>query len=887
MHKGKLLRQRFLDHFWLNDRTIREIGQLIRINSIFTWRVNGNLRKYGYFPLLPLLVVVALFSYLPPAVWLCLLLFVGMVIGTGINVDSSWFLRSFLSLGPFSDKGKILYCSYQQIKAVALSVFICSLLIFLPHVILERNENILLGIALWLLYAPFLIITILTFIRLIFISLKYFNHYFLLNYAKGRWYSFFFYIGLVFCFLTNLMNIFAQPWTSPEETVELFSFSPFFAPFVIPLNELFMMSYHWEITPMNLLVMGTMIIAFPFTQSLYQRLELWKRNNPIRPMVDNFHEYVREIRLKKRERKHMLTGRREDILLYAGFNVKKAEELVDFRFDIGAEALNSHFTFFQLRQMNNASLCYIVFGCIIYYLFLVGMGLWVPIVFFISYAVGFMLMGFLHENSMQNLYLNLQKHWRTIVYLVPDSRRAIEKVLMTRIRHVRVVRLKILGVIIIASILTIFGLSFRNGDKIPIPLFLIASGILVPIASWASYAVYFLVKKRKFWVNIPIAIYLLVLGIYNFMFLFAFFAWSFSWYNYALFFVINLGVGYFARYPRRTLINKLFHDKKNLGKSLASHFMIFILLGISIASVIQINSSSHLFLYSSVDEDRYWEPSGGTTNTSLRFEDHVVINSTILIENSSIFFADDYFNDLIMYVKENGSLTIRNSTMDAEYQFSFISVGDLILENVTIDHLYGSRYSYGLVGGLYSEGNTTILNSTIRNSGAAGIRVRGGNFTMRNSEVVNTKGSAIDGKDTEILIVDCTFRENGNSAIELERCSATIRDCTFYYHKLDAIDDEGDNDLFIDSNTFHDDPEEVVSGWAVAGFLLLVFFIIALPGIVGYWMDTFAWNKLTMDYGISRKDLKLMRKRRDLIDPIKDRVKREMELKLEQHRYND
>lgn len=279
---------------------------------------------------------------------------------------------------------------------------------------------------------------------------------------------------------------------------------------------------------------------------------------------------------------------------------------------------------------------------------------------------------------------------------------------------------------------------------------------------------------------------LLILLIFNVLFILIVFTYPLSLLSYLLIFGVNGGIIVCSRGLSKRYLD-LVQEVSKIGT-------IEKIVPVVICCLIVMATAGMYGLFTDDDGEHFWIPphehidaepySGGNISKgNLTFTEDVVIEGDVEFSNCTLHFGDTFFTTYALVVMEGSSLTIRNTALDADYFFYFWVFGNLTLDNVTVKDLSGDKYSLGTWGGIFVNGNATIVSSKIAHSDSYGIFVYKGTLNIMHSTIERTERSAILADRSKIIVENCTFDYIDESIINMRDSKAKVSNSTFYYSK--------------------------------------------------------------------------------------------------------
>ena len=811
--------------------------------------------------------LVILLSFFPVGIWFFILFFAGMAIAAGGFTEFLGITRNVISVAPLSEKGNVLFRCHRSHVAAGQFVLFVTFFLIMPYAVLQKDGAIMQGLLIWVVFTVFL-----------YAALLFFLYFFMLAVLVVPWYlkkrfrnveNILVWIGvlLVTFLFVQVMSIPFMNDIDSEGVIKLFSWSPVSAPFFIPLREAYFFVTGWEITIQVLLETALMFFVYVATFSCYLKLEMKKVQFPRFPSAREMEQKLTRISVLSKKKSGEDGGMRGELLHFARINPRNAEKLRSFKFSKGAEILRSFHHYSDLKSSSHGLNAYLVMVTGVFFLALILIGVYVPQGFFIIFAISLWLALCHHEFSEEKKYVPAgrvnatstyhdDQSWLKVLRMVPDTLENIQQIVKNQMKEVRSRRVGFVLLLHSLALPFIFLVSYEEGIKIPFLRFFLLFLVMIPLVSFSFSRLSFLFKGKSRLKLMAVAGGFMILLLFNlFIYLIIFFTYWFSYPGYALFFGVNLGVSFFAYHARQDVFDTIFNrvnseKRRTMVRSGVVLALVLILAAFSFYRLLIYDDLVHMSPLPGRDKVNY---NANLSDQYVEFEDDVIISTNVSFENCSLFFADDYYHDILLYVMEGGKLTIRNSTLDANYRFHFWVEGDVVLDNVTIDSLYGSTYTFRLYGGLIIWGNATILNSTIRNSGAMGIMLHEGTLTMKGSHIIDSHGDGIKSTRSRLVVENCSFKGNGKDDISLDDSIATVVNSSFYHDKDNAITHDDDSKLVSKHNMFQEKEVEDVSWLTLLTWTTIIVMLLTLPGLAGKFMNDMEWRKLYEMYGIQKK----------------------------------
>jgi len=856
----------------IDEETKRHVRQLEKLRQLFNLQSCRVLRGFlcGCGRIVPFSLLacgVLVLSFFPVGIWVLVLFFGGMFFGGLGFTEFFASTRNVIPAAPLSERGKTLFRCLRSHTLAAKFVLFTTFFLVIPHTLLARGESVTSGLMMWVALAVFSYAMILFSLHLL-VLVVVVAPWYLRKHFRSAERVLPRVVGILFLALFFQMFFSLIAFAGDlEGAIRFYSWFPLTAPFVLPMNETLVLLTEWELTLPVLAKLMVMVLAYVSTTLIYLNLEFGKVENPQLPSPWSIRKKLESINTISQERAGERGASLRDLRHFARVNVRNARALQEFRFGKGARVLESLFRYSELKESTHTWNAYRVMGAALFFLVLILVGVYLPHLFFVLFGSALLLALFSYENTEEKKYSNTGsapasvtgynvQPWPQVFRLIPDTQENIRQVFQGRMTAVRNRRVGLVLLFHISALPFIFYFSYLEGTKIPIFRFLALFLCIVPLISLALSRLGLLFSGSGTLRNLVIICGGLALILFNAGFLMLFFMFRYTNPGYALLFGVNLGVLFCGHHAREDIFDTIFNrvvDRTKRQRILLSRLGLVVIVLISAFSLYRLISFHDFVEFSSLpgrDEANYH---GNVSGQYVEFTEDVIIDGNVSFENCTLFFADDYFSDILLYVPEDAALTIRNATLDANYRFHFWVAGDLVLDNVTIDKLYGSRYSFRFFGGIIIWGEASISHTTIMNSGAMGIQLSKGNLTLRDSRITGSHNDGIEAHSSILVVENCTFRDNGNKDIALDDCNASIVNCSFVGEPEEAIAYDDDSSVFKSANQFHRDEEDDLPVLAVVNWTGLIILLLVSPGICGKFMNDTEWRKLYEQYGIWNK----------------------------------
>lgn len=771
-------------------------------------------------------------------------------------ISSEGFFQSsgdLKKLLPYSSKSLTLFYFRRFVTAAFFIVFYSSFFLITPTSHVIEENSIPETLVIWITASTSLFFTILfifTFFTVVFEIFPYTIK------RRSRKYDMILIQISAVAFLSVCMQgilSFFLIESHPHYIDPLFLYSPVSAPLYIPLREVHFFLNDPNYSPLLAGKIGIMILLSLASTWCYLKCKPVCLANPFFPTYENIKARREAIDQQSRMDRSTDDMKYLDLWHHAKQNVKRAEELNAFRFDPGPAVLTSHERYKQLQDDSHGWKVGKWYVVSLVFILLVFAGVYTP---FLTIAMMVFVLMFMFLGDQGGIYSKFTNRndtsFRYLLRLLPIGEADLHSIYDLRLNNKFSKEIGLVFIYFLAATLVSFTLAYFSGIKVPHIRYLIITFVIGPFVAYClSKLLYPLLENdggkaalslfALCCVGTAQIIWFGIIYIYNVTFL-----------GYFLFLVINIGCILSGSIGRKDLFDDIYdrEDNRNVMARRIGVIGICAILIVSLFNVVIMVDSMEF------TEEPYFEEYDNNplttnySNSNVTFTEDVVIHDDITIENCSVHFEDSYLKDLVLYVREEGSLTILNSTLDADFYFHFWSDGKLYMENVVLEDLYGSSHTLRVLGGLVLTGNAVLKNVTIRDSGAMGIYVEDGVLTMEDCIIKDSYEYGLEAIDSTITVNNCTFQGNGENDVTMDDCTAFISNSSFQGKKDEAIAHTGSR-VTSEDNTYVEKEKEETSLWLICfiGPMIVIIFIM-IPIAIARPLNKRQWKRLEDKYGI-------------------------------------
>ncbi len=638
--------------------------------------------------------------------------------------------------------------------------------------------------------------------------------------------------------------------TYPQIINRIFSYSPVTAPLYIPMKEAHYFLNDPEYSPLLAVKIGLMITLSSITTYLYLKYKPVFLADPLFPPYQSIKEKKEMLTAQSSKRKSCIEFNNMDLWYSARKNVRQAEFLNAFRPKRGPDSILFLDDFFLMKGQTNEKMVMRGF-CIIGLFFILSViGAYFPFILFIAFfclfSLGFDIIRWRMNDSWEKQsFIQLLKQ-------LPISNAVLERNYYNQKKSNYMKKMLDLSFFYITIFFTSICLSLLLGIKIHVLRLLIIYFIVTPFLVFCCFPLADITSENPDYKVLIFLIAFFDLLIFNFIWVGSYYFYDISWVGICILIFINCAFRLLYQFSKRdyfdTFYERISDSFRKKEKCCALGIIIIMLF--SIYSMHLLANTDYI-----IDDPHYYEfdenpLTENLSNRDIIFTHDVVITSNITIENCTVKFSDNYFNDLHLFVKRAGNLSIRNTTICAQYYFHFWVSGNLLLDNVTIKDLYGSNLNPRHVEGMFIWGNAIIRNSTIMESESMGIYILRGNLTVDNSSIIDCDGYGIRASSSKVNITNCIFKGNSYTDIYLYNCTGTVSGCTFDNENESAVT-KRNSPVEMEENTFGVKDNAADFPWKACFFWgLIIIGIILCPLLLIQHLDNRDWDRLEKKYGI-------------------------------------
>ena len=793
----------FLRKIGIDESLLREVDHIASLKKRrkFSWG------RWNY-QLIALMVFVSIILY-----------FIGMQ----ENIEDVIFIISlsggmgawmFLILGwfgfteewkllPISGKSRTLYGVIDIHRRMGFLIVYTATFLVLPSFLTRGEWGIHIALILWFLIAGYFYVYfmfVIFFLMFVLHKVKKLTHF-----CSQRMQPYVEMIPIIWSCSLLLPLFFIVFFSDEKIIVQSFQYSPSWGPIYLPI----MVGYEFMLDPGVSVQFSTTLLtlAFLYVAFLYAniRSEFYLAAHPPYPRKWELQSRLGKIPFEN-ETKTNDEVTQQDLEILIVSNIRHSEALIPFQLSPGAKMFESKFELDRLKTVDYPllimSLCFIfplALAIIIY------LGLLNPVVFVLIMTAAWFVTFYLAEKFVLHDINWLSDAWLSVFRGIPARKEEIMRIFRDEAnRRIRTYVPWVWGFHALATIVLLILLGIQN-EKLPVFRFLLVNLVAIPVLTFflaRMLLIFYTLDEenqpgwnRKYDGFSPL-LGLLLFGLIDIFILNILMIFTLSVIGYLYFILLNIGWSSFAIV---TYVNNfsIIYPKETVKSHIVKGRVLFVVM--MMATVGFLNGILFDGFYDIIGIEVKENPnaivlSGEYVGRTLIFDSDAEIQGSVFFENCSVRFEDDLLYTYFLILPEHGTLLMRNSTLEADNCFLFVVSGNLTMENVTIRNLGGNRFQNYFIGGMFIDGNATIMNSRILDSKATVIEVSDGDLRIVNSTIKDYGKEAIEGSDSHVEVEGCLFTGGGDSNdIDLEDCTGFIANSSFPDGKWKAMWITGSN----------------------------------------------------------------------------------------------
>ena len=834
------LKKALLRRLGVSDETIKEIEQIELLRKLLkrTWSTTP-LKLKMMIILISLIFFLGL-GLLAPYDAIIFMYYLGglyslfIIILVGRNL-----IKQEGKLIPLSTRSPIIFSMLYFHQLTMIFTFYSTAIILLPKFLLVEEWSVLKSLSIWLIFAAFFT---LIFLFTLFLGLLFNDIGKLAKFLPKPWRTLVTWINIIWIFLAVIVPLILLSILDPEQMISAVMYFPPSAPFLIPAWIAYEFIRDPGLTPTFLTAFGGIIVLYLITMAIVLKVELYLAIHPPFPSETDLNNNLESIR-RSNQLSHGEDGDKQDLIRLINKKPENTEKLWKFKLEPGAKAFESRFAYERMKKGGaGLRIWTFVFLLPLFLAIIVSFGLMHPVIFTTTMGLVWLMALTLPDRSILHGSDWLKDPWLETFRLIPAKKEEIITIFSTEARNqFRRNVVWVAGFHMTALFLLLVFLHME-GEKVPLYRFLVMNLVAIPAIAFLISRAYLLGQaadrdhyhlKKNYGDEMFSTMGIMILALTDIMIVTFLMIWNAN--PRVLLFILGLNIGFYVYIwlAYRTNFSLIFRETIPKKRLIAGRIICIIVIIITAKLMYDLSFQGDINMlgleFPEDDDPVYLE--GNYFDEDLLFESDAVIEGSATIENCTIYFEDDFTHTYVLAVKEEGSLKIMNTTMDANYFFIFAVNGDLTMENVTVQNAGGNMFQNFFIGGLFISGNATLNNCRILDSGTSAVYVSEGKLLIKNSIVAKNDKYGIEAYNSQVDVDNCIFSWNGASNdIRLRDCNGSVVKSSFPDGKWKAIADR-DSDIFKEFNNIAEYEDE---GWGISINWVMVWSFIALFAIAAY-----------------------------------------------------